>query len=421
MKNLSVKLFSALFIATTFVIPNVQLKAAAYNSCVSVGQWFSSTATISSPVAFSVLPDVVDPQSLLQAIRGTDNRLYTRITTSPNILSESDFTAWQEGAGITVKEEPEIFVLSSTSGLIFVMSAFGTDNGLYTRTSSNGLTWTPWIRGGSITIKEKPSFNEIQVFNSDTSVFEQRLVQTAYGTDNGLYTRRTLDGITWTPWERAGTITIASSTEEYLAGSSIDGYTLVQFARGTDNGLYSRNTTDAINWSAWVRNSGGITVLDQPVTYLATDSNNLGQPIQGKILQFVRGTDKGIYFRSSVDALNWSNWFRLGNLLADARPEAVSTINRNCGSAYANRVYVKGIDKKLYAVENTSSQSSSFGFSDGLDWEVDTNISLGNNISVVDYITFFSVIGNDQSQNVQSARGTDNKLYTRIITSNVVG
>jgi hypothetical protein len=145
----------------------------------------------------------------------------------------------------------------------------------------------------------------------------------------------------------------------------------------------------------------------------------MGTSISGKVMQFVRGADLGIYFRNSDDGLTWTNWVRLGSLQAADKPSTALSINLGCGTNYAMRAYVMGVDKKLYAVENPNSTSTSFGFADGLNWVLDTGITLNSNISVVEHTPVYNP--GILSGSVQSARGSDNKLYTRIITSTIGG
>lgn len=117
-----------------------------------------------------------NPQKLLQAIRCSDNRLYTR-TTTQLATSESNWTAWQEGNGITIKTEPKVISFQTTGGSpMFIISAYGTDNGLYTR-SLNETIWTDWVIGGSITIASRIEQLE----------FQDKVFQIARGTDIGLY------------------------------------------------------------------------------------------------------------------------------------------------------------------------------------------------------------------------------------------
>ena len=414
MKNVTTMLSTLILLSATLISPNTQVSAA--GSCSNVGPWQANSATIFSPAAFATMTGdgSGNPQKLLQAIRGNDNRLYTR-TTTQLATSESNWTAWQEGSGITIKTEPEVISFQTTSGSpMFVISAYGTDNGLYTRTSADGLTWAAWTRGGAITLKSKPTISSLQTYNASTMAFEQQLVQTGHGSDNGLYTRRSLNGTTWTDWVRGGSITLASRTEQLEFSGKI-----FQFARGTDNGLYSRYTSDGLTWTAWTRNSGGITVLDETSTVIAKDTDSNGTSVSGKILQYVRGTDSGIYFRSSTDAIDWSSWYRLGSITAADKPTSTVSINLGCGTNYVTRVYVKGINNRLYSVENGSSTSPTFGFDSGLNWSLDTGITLSNNISAIEHTP--STNPNVISGSIQSARGSDNKLYTRIISPTIVG
>lgn len=411
MKNVNTML-SALLLVAALISPNsstVTANATAANSCTYVGPWQANSATVNSPASFTELINTTNNSAkLMQAIRGTDNRIYTR-TVSQVPLSEDVWSTWQEGNGITVKSEPDLIAYQATntpgSG-VFFMTAYGTDNGIYTRSSNNGTTWTAWTRGGDITLKAKPTTSVWGMLNASLGYYDAwKLVQTGYGSDNGLYTRTSLNGTTWTAWARGGAITLASSVEQVdYAGK------LAQFARGTDNGLYSRYTTDGSVWTAWTRNSGGITVLDETTTTVGLFGST------GKLLQVVRGTDKGLYFRSSTNNTSWTDWARLGNLTAADKPTITTSRNSGCGTENVMRLYSRGTDNRLYGVENGGIDSADFGFSQGLNWSSDTGITLNNNISVVEFTPTFDAFGS-----IQSARGTDNRLYTRTITSGLAG
>ena len=85
---------------------------------------------------------------------------------------------------------------------------------------------------------------------------------------------------------------------------------IYQSVRGTDNGIYNRSSADGTNWTAW-QNLGGAT---------------LGGPdlevFNGRLYQSVRGTDNGIYNRSSVDGTTWTAWQNFGGAtLADPELE----------------------------------------------------------------------------------------------------
>jgi hypothetical protein len=103
---------------------------------------------------------------------------------------------------------------------------------------------------------------------------------------------------------------------------------IYQSVRGTDNGIYNRSSADGTNWTAW-QNFGGAT---------------LGGPdlevFNGRLYQTVRGTDNQIYNRSSADGTNWTAWQNFGGAtLAD--PE-LKVFNGKLFQA------VQGTDDRIY-------------------------------------------------------------------------
>ena len=85
---------------------------------------------------------------------------------------------------------------------------------------------------------------------------------------------------------------------------------IYQSVRGTDNGIYNRSSVDGTNWTAW-QNFGGATLSGPDL-----------EVFNGRLYQSVRGTDNGIYNRSSVDGTTWTAWQNFGGAtLADPELE----------------------------------------------------------------------------------------------------
>ncbi len=391
------KVLALAIFASTIFIPTSSVNAA---GCFPnpATEWYTSSATTNAPVSQATITFTNGNSFLMQAIKGTDNKVYSRFNST---LPEGNYIweNWMEGSGITVKEEPELIEFYQGTVPYFLMSAYGTDNGIYVRKSSDGANWNLWKRGGDITLKARPVTTYLSTGSFAASPI---LVQSGFGSDNGLYTRTSTDGVTWTNWARGGNITLASKPEQVFWNSK-----LIQFARGTDNGLYSRYTADGTTWSTWARNSGGITVLDETsTTGFDFGASNV------KLQQVVRGTNNGVYFRNSADGLSWSNWARLGNLTAAEKPFINTAPNAGCGGAYVMRLFAKGTDSRLYSAENPGTDSLDFGFSIFLNWSGDTAITLGNNLVETRYSPttgFYSTI--------QTVRGSDNKVYLRIVNN----
>lgn len=398
------QILPVVFLAAVVFVPSIGANAVAIGSCNSFGGWVSSPATVDAPISQISLISGPGTNVLVQAIKGTDSKLYTRVASSFP-YTDSNWSSWQEGNGITVSAEPEMTEFVNASAPTILESAFGTDMGLYTRTSTNATTWTNWARGGSITLKSRPVTSYLATGNFTSSPM---LVQTGFGTDSGFYTRTSINGTTWTDWVKGGGITLASKPEQVFFNSN-----LIQLARGTDNGLYSRYTPNGTTWTSWLRNSGGITVLDETST--TSFDFGVSPATNVKLQQVVRGTDKGIYFRNSTDGLTWSIWSRLGTETFSDKPFIITASNTSCGGNFVMRLLAKGDNTRLYSVENSGVDSTNFNFSGGLNWAIDSGITLGNTPKETD----FKPNTSGSSLGVQTTRGSDNKVYTRILNPSV--
>ena len=396
------------FLVLTLLLVNILLPSSIVNAanCGRDDAWYPSSATTDAPVSQSTISISSNSNQLVQAIKGTDGKLYSRIaSTIPQ--GPTNWNEWIEGNGITVKSEPELVEFKDASTNYLLVSAFGTDNGLYVRKLYIGndyvASWTNWNRGGSITLKSIPVTSYLS-----TGAFASKpiILQSGFGTDNCLYTRTSTDGEIWTSWNRGGNITLASKPEQVLLEDK-----LIQFARGTDNGLYSRYTLDGLNWTSLLRNSGDITVLDETSTvYHDFKMTNLK-----KLQQAVRGTDKGVYFRSSSNGIDWSEWVRLGSITALEKPSLKNYLV--CQIFYEMNLYVLGTDNKLYEFENKVNDTPSFGLDLGFKWIPESNNTYAGNVS---QNTFLELIGTPGVRSyapegtVQAIRGNDNKVYTRL-------
>ena len=150
---------------------------------------------------------------------------------------------------------------------------------------------------------------------------------------------------------------------------------IYQSVRGTDNGIYNRSSADGTNWTAW-QNLGGAT---------------LGGPdlevFNGRLYQSVRGTDNGIYNRSSVDGTNWTAWQNFGG----------ATLSGPDLEVFNGRLYqsVRGTDNGIY---NRSSV-------DGTTWTAWQNFG-GATLADPELEVFNGKL-------FQAVQGTDNAIYTR--------
>ena len=359
-------------------------------------------ATVASPVS-TIIRDNGANLIVLQQIHGTDNRLYSR-ELDPNLYYEGGWSGWRAEGTITVKSEPTLTKIVLNSIEKILVTAFGTDNGLYTRIYSDKNDTPSWQRGGRITLKSSPT----------VSFVKNIIIQTGFGTDNGVYTRTSLNGIDWTTWTRGGGITIASKVEHLEYDSS-----LYQFSIGTDNGLYSRSTTDGTSWSGWVRENQGITILHEPST---TTYNHL----VSRIFQSVRGTDSRLYYRTSENGVTWTQWISVYGIInyggGAVRENFEAIINDkpvvfNPENLCTNFVYpsvqfrVRGFDNRLYSngrfQDENIFNTTNYPYISQTDWSVDPS-----GLTISQPISEAHRTGYGQYFRIETAVGTNKRIYT---------
>ncbi|MTJ16630.1 MULTISPECIES: hypothetical protein [unclassified Dolichospermum] len=150
---------------------------------------------------------------------------------------------------------------------------------------------------------------------------------------------------------------------------------IYQSVRGTDNGIYNRSSADGTNWTAW-QNFGGAT---------------LGGPdlevFNGRLYQTVRGTDNQIYNRSSDNGSNWTAWQNFGG----------ATLSGPDLEVFNGRLYqtVRGTDNQIY---NRSSDN-------GSNWTSWQNFG-GATLADPELKVFNGKL-------FQAVQGTDDRIYTR--------
>ncbi|CAD0230457.1 hypothetical protein PL10110_540026 [Planktothrix agardhii] len=206
-----------------------------------------------------------------------------------------------------------------------------------------------------------------------------RLYQSHRGNDNNIYTRSSTDGINWTNWNNNG----GGYTLNAPSLAAFNGR-LYQSHRGSDNNIYTRSSTNGVNWSAWAQ-SGGTT---QSAPTLAA--------VNGKLYQSHRGYDNNIYTRSSTNGVNWSGWMQSWG----------STSTAPALAGYNGRLYQthRGFDaNKMYTRSST----------DGMNW---TGWAESGGGSTPSYPTIAEFNG----RLYQTHRGYDrNLIYTRSSTDGV--
>jgi|GEM_PF-4712373 len=204
-----------------------------------------------------------------QAVRGTDNLIYTRFSSDG-----STWNPWKQTEGTTLSTP----AMTQFKGQLYQVIQ-GTDNAIYLRITGDGENWSSWttlnIGGQTLGAPE-------------LTVFQNKLVLAVRGTDNKIYVSQSENGATWNPWQDAGGTTLSGP------GITVFNNRLLMSVRGTiNNEVYFSSSADGINWNPW-----GL-----------ADGQTLSSPelgvFNGQVYMVVRGTDDNVYIKRSVDGQNW--------------------------------------------------------------------------------------------------------------------
>jgi D-alanyl-D-alanine carboxypeptidase len=100
------------------------------------------------------------------------------------------------------------------------------------------------------------------------------------------------------PWEYVwvGESDLREKSGSYKIEQVVFNGKLIQAVRGTGDNIYTRYTSNGVNWIGWGSPSGQTLEAVSQVVY------------KGRLVQTVRGMNNGIYTRVSTDGLNWSDW-----------------------------------------------------------------------------------------------------------------
>ena len=258
-------------------------------------------------------------------------------------------------------------------------------------TGDEGDIWSKLLRGQSISSGELVLLKgeddhgfvivdglSIGIEKSEVALasLNGRLYQSIRGQDSGIYTRSSTDGLNWTSWNNNGGGGTPSGVDlEILNGR------LYQSHRGFDNRIYTRSSTDGVNWTGWNNNGGGDTPNDPSLALF-----------NGRLYQSHRGLDNRIYTRSSTDGVNWTGWNNNGGGDTPSAP-VIEAFN---GRLYQSH---RGLDNAIYTRSST----------DGVNWTGWNNNGGGGTPSA-------PVIEAFNGRLYQSHRGFDNAIYTRSST-----
>ncbi len=164
----------------------------------------------------------------------------------------------------------------------------GSNNRIYSRKSVDGYTWTNWITS------DDP--HEFTKHSLAMESYGGKIFQSHVGNNNRIYTRSSPDGVNWTGW-----IT-SEDPHEYthhaVSFGTLDGL-MFQSHIGHNNRIYTRYSSDAINWTGWITSTDPYEYTDAPISITS---------FKGRVYMNHLGGDKKVYVRSSADGKNWTHW-----------------------------------------------------------------------------------------------------------------
>ena len=203
---------------------------------------------------------------------------------------------------------------------------------------------------------------DVAMWPNHSAAFPGGMVETVFarGGDNALWWRSMVDMGTMGGQQLSGWMTLGGLLSSGPgAAASKDSSTLAVFARGLDNGLWYRTTTNGSSWSPW-QTLGGILTSDPDVSANATN---------GGFTVVARGADEAAWMRSS-NGSTWGEWTPLGGQLTSG-----PSISFDLKSFH---VAARGTTYEVYVRDNTAGSWSQW-------------LNLGGyavsdpNIAVVDY------------------------------------
>jgi len=255
--------------------------------------WTSWAAKGSTPGEVTMVSfDPGGGSRLYQAVRGIDSKIYTRYSTDGG-----NWSSW--AAKGSTSGEVSMSVFNPGGGDRLYQAVRGVDGKIYTRYSSNGSSWSSWAAKGST-----PSNITMIVFDPGSG---DRLYQAVRGVNSKIYTRYSSNGSSWTSWAAKGSTPGEIEMEVFNPGG---GERLYQAVRGVNNNIYTRNTSNGSSWSSWSANGK---------TYHKITMEVFDQGEGDKLYQAVHGTDDKVYTRYSSNGTSWSGWIKsneIGNILS---------------------------------------------------------------------------------------------------------
>ncbi len=288
---------------------------------------------------------------IYQALRGIDNGIYTRSS-----ADGQTWTGWVKEGRTKGNVGMTIF-----NGRLYQAVTGSSSKYVYTRYTSDGTNWSSW--------KYTDTSTAMTGYNLSMIVFNNRLYLAGQGPNNEVYWRSTADGDNWSAWEHYG------ATKGDVSMAVFDGILYQAITGSSSKYVFTRSTSDGTTWSSWTNTDA--TVMSGLNISMAV--------FNGKLYQAGQGPDDKVYWRSSADGENWSVWENSGNTI-----DEVSMI------VFGNRLYqvARGSNSEMFIRFTTDGQNWT-------DWQAD-----GTTDDVVRMIVFGTKL-------YQAIRGLDDGVYTR--------
>jgi len=215
------------------------------------------------------------------------------------------------------------------------------------------------------------------------------LYQVHVGGDGRIYTRSSSNGVNWSSWTRESKNSPGEATYRAVAMASHKDK-LYQSHVGTDGRIYTRFSGDGTSWSPWTRetkNSPG------ERTYHSVGMTSHGN----NLYQTHVGTDGRIYTRSSSNGISWSSWTRETKTSpGEATRRTVAMISHS-GNLYQSHI---GTDGRIYTRFSGNGTSWS-------PWTRETKNAPGERTN------YPIAMASHKDKLYQSHVGTDGRIYTR--------
>ncbi len=281
-------------------------------------------ATTGCPAGYSALGGVVSSNPTVGVVnnrvvvfaRGSDGAIYYQFS------SDFPFSGWRSLAGGSTAAAPK----SRLIGSILYVEVVGTDSKIYTRSTSDGVTFTDWTEGtvgattSSTAVLGSVRYDFTSGLTGSSPNLCVLLTNGATPTPTPAPTATPTPTVTATPTPTAtpgiNAITGCSPNFTALGGvvksnptTAVINNRVIAFAVGTDNGIYYQSSSGTV-FSGWISLGGGTTATPRTIV--------VGSTLYVEVV----GTDGNNYYRSTTDGVNYTN-FAIGTFGATTTSSAV--------------------------------------------------------------------------------------------------